>query len=208
VQPKRIDHVAFWVAERDAVVEAILAELPWHLIERQDTFSLVGNDARGFKLTLCDAEGPRELGSFSHVALRVSSGARAFDAGEGLRIELVEVPTGSEYELDHIALRAHEPLAAAAEFARYGFRRLGTRAEAGNAWIELVGGDPRETERPLVNHIAVLVDSVDAEVAEAGKLAIEVESLVDAPNTYAAFLHGPDGVRLEYLEQRQSFSLR
>ena len=59
-----------------------------------------------------------------------------------------------------------------------------------------------------MNHIAVLVDSVDAEVAEAGKLAIEVESLVDAPNTYAAFLHGPDGVRLEYLEQRQSFSLR
>jgi catechol 2,3-dioxygenase-like lactoylglutathione lyase family enzyme len=207
MQPQRIDHVAFWVAHRDAVAAALLARLPWHEIDRQQTFTLLGADARGFKLTLFDAEGPRGLGAFSHIALRVSSGVDEFHAGEGIRIQLVKVPTKVEYDLDHIALRARDPLATAVEYERYGFRRLGTRAKAGSAWIELVRGNPTVPERPLLNHIAVLVDSTDEHVAAAEARGIEIESLVDAPNTYAAFLRGPDGVRLEYVEHKPTFSL-
>ena len=43
----------------------------------------------------------------------------------------------------------------------------------------------------MLNHIAVLVDSADEVIADAGEHAIEVESVVDAANTYAAFLWGP-----------------
>jgi len=75
------------------------------------------------------------------------------------------------------------------------------------AAIEFVPGAPGASERPLLNHLAVLVDSADDAVAEADELGIEVESLVDAPNTYAAFLRGPDGVRIEYVEHKPSFSL-
>jgi len=53
----------------------------------------------------------------------------------------------------------------------------------------------------------VLVDSADDAVADADELGIEVESTVDAPNTYAAFLAGPEGVRIEYVEHKDSFSL-
>jgi hypothetical protein len=53
----------------------------------------------------------------------------------------------------------------------------------------------------------VLVDSTDEHVAAAEARGIEIESLVDAPNTYAAFLRGPDGVRLEYVEHKPTFSL-
>jgi catechol 2,3-dioxygenase-like lactoylglutathione lyase family enzyme len=212
MQPKTLDHVAFWVADRERIAASLQARLGIHTIDRQDTFTLLGADARRFKLTLFDAEGPREPGAFAHVALRVSSVPpgvpTAFDAGEDLLVRLVEAPTEVEYDLDHVALRARDPRATAAEYERYGFRRAGTRAEVGAAWVEFHPGDPGAPERPLLNHLAVLVDSADDHVADAEELGIEVESVVDAPNTYAAFLRGPDGVRIEYVEHKPSFSLR
>jgi len=206
MQPKLIDHVAFWVAHRDAISTAVLARLPWHVIDRQDNFTLLGGDARGFKLTLFDAEGPREPGAFVQVALHAPA-ADELDAGEGVRILLVESPDG-DYELDHVTLRAHDPSATAAEYERYGFRQNGTRAEVAGAAVEFIPGDPGTPARPLLNHIAVLVDSADEHVADAEELGIEVESVVDAANTYAAFLRGPDGVRIEYVEHKPTFSLR
>jgi hypothetical protein len=53
----------------------------------------------------------------------------------------------------------------------------------------------------------VLVDSADEVIADAGELGIEVESVVDAANTYAAFLWGPERVRIEYVEHKPTFSL-
>jgi catechol 2,3-dioxygenase-like lactoylglutathione lyase family enzyme len=212
VQPKTLDHVAFWVADRDSIAASLEARLGIHTIDRQDTFTLLGADARRFKLTLFDAEGPREQGAFLHVALRVSAlppgGPDSFDAGEGLRIRLVQGPTEVEYDLDHVALLARDPAATAAEYERYGFRQVGNRAEVGGAYVEFHAGDPGAPERPLLNHLAVLVDSADDHVADAEELGIEVESVVDAPNTYAAFLRGPDGVRIEYVEHKPTFSLR
>src|SRR5439155_26258042 len=95
---------------------------------------------------------------------------------------------------------------------RYGFapaadRDGRRRIEVGGAFVELHPGEPRPAERPLLNHIAVLVDSADEHVDEAKRLGIEVENVVDAANTYAAFLGGPDGVRIEYVEHKPSFSL-
>jgi hypothetical protein len=68
-------------------------------------------------------------------------------------------------------------------------------------------GAPGEPERPLLNHLAVLVESADEVIASAGDLGIEVESVVDAANTYAAFLWGPERVRIEYVEHKSTFSL-
>ena len=91
---------------------------------------------------------------------------------------------------------------------RYGFQPAGPdRVEVGGAYIQFVAGDPGEPERPLLNHIAVLVDSADEVIADAGDLGIEVESVVDAANTYAAFLWGPERVRIEYVEHKPTFSL-
>jgi catechol 2,3-dioxygenase-like lactoylglutathione lyase family enzyme len=212
MQPKTLDHVAFWVADRHAIAAALTSRLGVHEIDRQDTFTLLGADARRFKLTLFDAEGPRDPGAFVHVALRVNrmpADAEPFDAGEGLRIVLVEAPTEVDYDLDHVALRSAEPRATAAEYERYGFKPAGTeRVEVGGAYVEFHAVAPNATERPLLNHLAVLVDSADDAVADAEELGIPVESTVDAANTYAAFLTGPEGVRIEYVEHKPSFSLR
>ena len=53
--PLSLDHVAFWVADRDGIADAAVARLGMHVIERTDTFTLVGADARRGKLTLFEA---------------------------------------------------------------------------------------------------------------------------------------------------------
>ena len=100
------------------------------------------------------------------------------------------------------------PSTRAAEYHRYGFAPAGSaRVEVGGAYVEFHEGEPGEPERPLLNHLAVLVDSADEVITDAGELGIEVESVVDAANTYAAFLWGPDRVRIEYVEHKPTFSL-
>jgi catechol 2,3-dioxygenase-like lactoylglutathione lyase family enzyme len=219
MQPKTLDHVAFWVVDREPIAAYLERHLGMHVIAREAAFTLMGADARRGKLTLFDAEGPREPGALVHVGLRVSDLAAArselpagtpevFDIGEGVRITLVEASTDVEYDLDHVALRTRSPEATAREYARYGFAPAGpTQVEVGGAFVELHEGDPGEPERPLLNHLAVLVDSADEVVAAAGDLGIEVESVVDAANTYATFLQGPDRVRIEYVEHKPTFSL-
>src|SRR5919197_3249067 len=111
VEPKTLDHVAFWVADREPIVEFATRHLGMHVIDRQDNFTLVGADARRGKLTLFSAEGPRERGAFKHVALRVSAlpDKTEFDLGQDVHVELVETPTDSEYDLDHVALYSSDP---------------------------------------------------------------------------------------------------
>jgi hypothetical protein len=80
--------------------------------------------------------------------------------------------------------------------------------EVGGAWLELRQGDPGCPERPLLNHLGVLVDSVEEQQAEAEELGVEIADFIDAPNTLALFVWGPDRVKLEYIEHKPSFSLK
>ncbi len=211
MKPSTLDHVALWVAGRDAVAETAVARLGVHVIEHTDRFTLLGSNARHGKLTLFDAEGPREQGALKRIGLRVSSLEGAdpvVDLGEGLEVVLIEGDTEVEYDLDHVALYAPDPAAAAAAWLDYGFTPAGpNRVEVGGAYLELHQGDPGAPERPLLNHVGVLVDSVEEHVSGAEERGIEIADVVDAPNTLALFVHGPDGVKLEYVEHKASFSL-
>jgi catechol 2,3-dioxygenase-like lactoylglutathione lyase family enzyme len=219
MQPRTLDHVALWVTDREPIARKLEEYFGMHVISQEPNFTLLGSDARRGKLTLFDAEGPRRRGAFKHAALRVNDleTARAalppgassvLDLGEGVCLTLVEGETDVDYDLDHVALYAVNPEATAAAYERYGFERVGpTRVEVGGAFIEFHPGDSEAGDRPLLNHLAVLVDSADAHIAEAGDLGIEVESVVDAPNTYAVFLWGPERVRIEYVEHKPTFSL-
>jgi catechol 2,3-dioxygenase-like lactoylglutathione lyase family enzyme len=224
VEPKTLDHVAFWVADRHPLVEFATKHLGMHVIDAQENFTLIGSNARRGKLTLFAAEGPRERGAIKHVALRVSDleSARAalpdgsgdeVELGEDIRIRLVEAPTDVDYDLDHVALYTRDPERTADEYTKLGFDSTSPsddgnpRVEVGGAFIEFHEGDPGEPEKPLLNHLAVLVDSADDHTAEAEDLGI-VESVVDAANTRAVFVWGPDRVRVEYVEHKPTFSLQ
>ncbi len=215
MRPKTLDHVAFWLADREPIAEFVTTELPLHVIDRQENFTLVGADARRGKLTLFDAEGPREQGAFKHVALRVSElpdGETEFDLGQGVVLRLVEAPTDSEYDLDHVALYSVDPRATAEAYEQFGFDVAPPssdghpRVEVGGAYIEFHPGNPGDPEKPLLNHLAVLVDSVDEHIAEAEDMGV-VDNVVDAANTRAVFVWGPERVRIEYVEHKPEFAL-
>ena len=218
MNPTKLDHVAYWLANRDEIAEFATSRLGMHIIDRTDTFTLIGSNARRGKLTLFDAEGPRERGAIKHVALRVSkrdpSLDEFFDVGsEGVRIGLVEAPTDVEYDLDHVALFSATPEATAEAYLQLGFNRAEPgpsgcpRVEVGGAYVEFHQGEPGDPEKPLLNHIAVLVDSTDESIASANDNGIEIDSVVDAANTYAVFVWGPERVRVEYVEHKPTFSL-
>ena len=185
-----------------------------HVIDRQDNFTLIGSHARHGKLTLFDADGSRDPGALKHVGLRVSSidGPDALMLPNEIEIRLVEAPTDVEYDLDHVALYTADPEVTAEAYLDYGFmaaepRNGAPRVEVGGAFVEFHQGDPGNSERPLLNHLAVLVDSAEDHKRDAEEVGIEVERFVDAANTLAVFVWGPDRVRIEYVEHKPSFSL-
>ena len=212
MKPLTLDHVALWVADRERMTAAASERVGLRVIEQTDRFTLLGGgDARKGKLTLFDAEGGREQGPLERIGLRVSSldgREPVVDLGEGLEIVLVETETDSELDLDHVALRSSDTATAVVGWEELGFVSIGDgRLEVGGAYLELVEGDPGNAKRPLLNHIGVLVDSVADHQAAAEDLGVEIDDLVDAPNTLALFVWGPDRVKLEYVEHKPSFSL-
>src|SRR5579884_3216027 len=232
MNPKTLDHVAYWLADRDAVADFAVRHLGMHVIDRTDAFTLVGADARRGKLTLFAADGPRERAALQHVALRVRDLDRALDSlpdgleverrregeayfelDEGVALGLVEAETDLDYDLDHVALRSADPEATASEYGSLGFRTASPgpsgcpRVEVGGAWIEFQPGEPGAPDKPLLNHLAVLVDSAEDHIAAARDLGVEIDNVVDAANTLAVFVWGPERVRIEYVEHKPTFSL-
>ena len=224
--------MAYWLADRDAVADFVVGHLGMHVVDRTEAFTLVGADARRGKLTLFAADGPRERGALEHVALRVRDLERAlaelpdtvqverrregeayFELGEGVVLGLVEAETDLDYDLDHVALRSADPQATASEYGSLGFRAAAPgpsgrpRVEVGGAWIEFQPGEPGAPVAPLLNHLAVLVDSADEHEFAARDLGVAIDSVVDAPNTLAVFVWGPERVRIEYVEHKPTFSL-
>src|SRR5881227_1083025 len=86
-----LDHVALWTDERDALADFLLERAGMHVIDRTDTFTLVGADAKKGKVTLFDAEGPRDPGALGHVGLNVhdTSLAGNVSAPGGLDLQFV-----------------------------------------------------------------------------------------------------------------------
>ncbi len=227
---KTLDHIALWVKDRDLIADFATRHLGMHVIERTEKFTLIGSDARRGKLTLFAETGPRERGALKYVALRVADLAAAaevlpgeaetaddgsvfVDISEGLRVGLVEAPTEVDYDFDHVALFSEAPEETALAYQTLGFRPAGAgpdgapRVEAGGAFVEFHPGQVKEVERPLLNHLAVLVDSTEDHIREANELGLEIADVVDAANTYALFVWGPERVKIEYVEHKASFSL-
>jgi catechol 2,3-dioxygenase-like lactoylglutathione lyase family enzyme len=214
------------VAERDRLADFLCGHLGLHVIERTDAFTLVGADARRGKLTLFAAEGPRRPGALARVVLRVSDldralaelpsglaverpgGLAVFDGPEGLGLGLSERAHAEvEYDLDHVVLRVRDPEESFEAFAELGFEPHDGRLRIGDKSLVLEPGGEPEAERPLLNHLALLVDSADRPLEEARRRGLEIADVVDAANTYAVFVYGPDRIKLEYVEHKPSFSL-
>jgi catechol 2,3-dioxygenase-like lactoylglutathione lyase family enzyme len=222
--PTSLDHVALWVDERAPLASFLCEHLGMHVIEETDTFTLVGIDAKLGKLTLFDAEGPRQRGALERIVLRVGDldavidslpfevarrgdGVAAFEAPAGVPLGLLEAE-GQEFDLDHVVLSLEDPDAAVGGFEALGFERRGNGSVAvDDRYVRVVRGSAADGGRPLLNHLALLVDDAHGVRGEAEDAGIEIDDVKDAKNTFAVFLRGPEGVRVEYVEHKPGFAL-
>jgi catechol 2,3-dioxygenase-like lactoylglutathione lyase family enzyme len=226
MRPTSFDHVALWVSERDQIADFLCDHLGMHVIERTGEFTLAGADAREGKVTLFDAEGPREPGPLERIVLRVSdldsalsrlpaelaveheNGVARFEGPEGVGLGLAQSANGLEYDLDHVVLRVPDPERTGAGLIELGFSQGEDGLVIADRSLKLAPGESGAPARPLLNHLAVLVDSAGEHLEEARRRGLEVEDVKDAANTLAVFVRGPDGIRLEYVEHKPGFSLR
>lgn len=225
---RSFDHVALWTDERAALAGFLLDRTGAHEIERTDDFTLIGADARRGKLTLFDADGPRDPGVLERVVLRVNDleaatrrlgdavvdlerprdGLVTFTAPGALGMGFVENPDDLDYDLDHVVLRVPDPALSAQGLAQLGFDRRDGVAAVADKVVRFEAGGREEGERPLLNHLAVLVDSATAVQEEAEQNGWQIDDVKDAANTLAVFVRGPDGIRVEYVEHKPGFALK
>lgn len=215
MRPTRIDHVALWVADRETDTRRIHDLFDVEILEQTDEFTLIGADPELGKLTLFDAEGPREQSQLMGIAFREPGreDARDLHVGEGLHLYRLGMPEASNVDLDHVSLRVADSESSALRWVELGFERVDPRVEPsarvklGESFIELTPGTALPTERPLLNHIGLLVDSIDPYVNGDVDVDLDILEVVDAENSRAVFVQGPDEVKIELIEHKPSFAV-
>jgi catechol 2,3-dioxygenase-like lactoylglutathione lyase family enzyme len=222
MKPTSFDHIALWVKDPQAVA-GFLDPLPgMHVIEQTPDFTLIGGDAREGKLTLFAADGDREPGVVARISLRVedvdaavaalgvevrrTDGEARFTGPEGIPFALVEDTDAAICDLDHLVLRVTDPRAVRDGLASLGLEPDGDGLRLADRGVRLEQGPPPSGE-PLLNHIALLIDSGQDGLDEVRRRGIEVTAVKDTDNTFAFFIAGPERISIEYVEHKPTFSL-
>jgi catechol 2,3-dioxygenase-like lactoylglutathione lyase family enzyme len=224
---KMLDHVALYMNDRDEAARFLTTHLGFHIVDHTERYTLVGAGGRLGKLTLFDAPqgttpSPGEIG---RITIRVADpeaaaaelppqanaepldGGYAFTGPEGLPLALVPGEGQfADYDLEGFTLRSTSPEESARTLVGMGFAPADdTTVTAGEYLVRLTNSTP--AAGGMLFHIGCLVDSAEDHRREAEERGLEVTDFVEGPNTLAAFVRGPEGVSVEYIEHKPTFSL-
>ena len=223
---KRLDHIALYMGDRDAAAGYLTTHLGFHVVDHTERYTLVGAGSKLGKLTLFDA--PQGMtpspGEIERITIRVaepeaaaarlpagaepSDGGYSFTGPEGLPLALVAGGRESaDYDLEGFTLRSGSPRESARVLVEMGFAPTdeATTVRAGDYLVRLTEGT--SDAGGMLFHIGCLVDSAEDHRREAEERGLEVTNFVEGPNTLAAFIRGPEGVSVEYVEHKPTFSL-
>jgi catechol 2,3-dioxygenase-like lactoylglutathione lyase family enzyme len=227
---KRLDHIALYMGDRDAATGFLTTHLGFHVVDHTERYTLVGAGGRLGKLTLFDAlQGKTPSpGDIERITIRVADpeaaaarlpreagpeprdGGYSFTGPEGLPLALVSGEGEfADYDLDGFVLRSGSPEESTRTFVELGFAPGdgATTVKAGDYLIRLTGSSPDANGGGMLFHVGCLVDSAEDHRKEAEERGLEVQDFVDGPNTLAVFIRGPEGVSVEYVEHKSTFSL-
>ena len=226
---QKLDHIALYMADRDAAAAFLTSHLDFHVVDRTERYTLVGAGGRIGKLTLFDApSGTRPTpGVIERINVRVSDpqaaaarlpdeppesrdGEYLFSGPEGLPLALVQGEEGSaDYDLEGLVLRSGDPEGSARDFVKMGFAPGDepTTVGAGEYRLRLVPSPSTGGTGGMLYHLGCLVDSAQDHRREAEEQGFEIQDFVEGPNTLAVFVRGPEGVSVEYVEHKPTFSL-
>jgi catechol 2,3-dioxygenase-like lactoylglutathione lyase family enzyme len=230
VKVKKLDHIALYMGNRDAAADFLTAHLGLHVVDRTDRYTLVGAGGRLGKLTLFDApEGSEPTpGPIDRINMRVTDpesaaarlpegtevephdGGYHFAGPEGLPLALVAGEGDfTDYDLEGLVLRSGDPEGSASAFAEMGFASgdNATTVNAGEYQLRLVPSASGGGAQSMLFHLGCLVDSAEDHRRQAEERGLEIQDFVEGPNTVAVFVRGPEGVSVEYVEHKPTFSL-
>lgn len=219
MMPLALDHVALYVADRDQLASELCELLDVHVVDRTDRYTLVGASATSGKLTLFDPPGnanpePENLVS---VLLADETSRPPLHTSAGLTLEFeshgARPVSAHRHAVIGVTLRTSEPAAVAKAYRdQYGFEARSTSAGGAvvgiaNSTITFEPGPLESVAQPMLNHLGVLVSSAQHHIDAATRDGLRIRDVVDAPNTLAVFIDGPDGVSIEYVEHKPEFAL-
>lgn len=220
VDPLALDHVALSVADPEAMAAFLCDRLGMQRLTSNAVVTVVGAGAPAATLALVAAEGPREAGSLERLVLRVADVERAiallpagtavdgdgfmeatFEGPEGLGLGFTFMAGGGiDNDLDHVDLLCAEREQTWAAFIQSGFVPRGDTPHIADKYIALAQSSTTATQRPLLHHIGVRVDSIAAVVAHVDAFEVEVDER--APDGACAIvLPGPERIGLRFVEQ-------
>ncbi len=228
MQVRILDHIAIYMNDRDEAADWLTTNLGFHVVDHTERYTLVGAGGRLGKLTLFDApQGTTPSpGEISRITIRVAdaeaaaaelpteAGAESLDGGyaftgpEGLPLMLIAGEGEfTDYDLEGFALRSGSPEESARILVEMGFAPTDDAAtvRAGEYLVRLTDG--ASDAGGMLFHLGCLVDSAEDHRREAEERGLEVTNFVEGPNTLAAFVRGPEGVSVEYVEHKPTFSL-
>ncbi|MCA1688014.1 MAG: VOC family protein [Actinobacteria bacterium] len=227
---QKLDHIALYMNDRDATADFLTSYLGFHVVDHTDRYTLVGAGGRLGKLTLFDApEGTDSSpGPIERINIRVADpetavarlpaeadiksrdGGYLFTGPEGLPLALVPGQGSfTDYDLEGLVLRSGDPEGSATDFVKMGFA-LGEDAatvRAGEYRLRLAASAAGAGRQGMLYHLGCLVDSAPDHRREAEEQGFEILDWVEGPNTVAVFVRGPEGVSVEYVEHKPTFSL-
>jgi catechol 2,3-dioxygenase-like lactoylglutathione lyase family enzyme len=230
VKVQRLDHIALYMGDRDAAADFLTLHLDFHVVDRTDRYTLVGAGGRIGKLTLFDAPESTELsrGPIECINIRVADpevavarlpveadimsrdGGYLFSGPENLPLSLVPGQGDFvDYDLEGLVLRSADPEEAARGFVEMGFATAenGATVKAGQYQLRFVTSPAGVETQGMLYHLGCLVDSAEAHRREAEQRGFHIQDWVEGPNTVAVFVRGPEGVSVEYVEHKPTFSL-
>ena len=181
--------------------------------------TVVGADDRGTTLRLIAADGPREPGALGRLVFRVADLRAAaaslppdaevqgdgfetldFTGPEGLRLGFTFVAGGGiDHDLDHVALRVFDAEETRVALAEVGCVPRGEMLHVADKGVRLEER-PAASDRPLLDHIAVRVASLDAIAEQARQRGLEIHDGA-GDDAFAIVLPGPERIRLHFVEQ-------
>jgi catechol-2,3-dioxygenase len=82
-----------------------------------------------------------------------------------------------------------------------------TTVNAGEYRLRLVPRASGGASQSMLFHLGCLVDSAEDHRRQAEEQGLEIQDFVEGPNTVAVFVRGPEGVSVEYIEHKPTFSL-
>ena len=215
-----LDHVALCVADAVAMAAFLCEHVGMQELGRSGDALVVGAGDHGASIRLLAGEGPREPGALRRLVLRVADLRRAtallpgdvevreeapdlvtFEGPEGLGLGFALVAGGGiDYDLDHIVLRVADPEDARVALAQFGCVPRGESLHVADKRIVLEEL-PSWSDRPLLGHIAVRVESIEPVASQAQAQGAELGEAT-ADGTFSVVLPGPERLSLRFVARR------